>query len=174
MVKDWFDYNALTGELTRIKRYDSYGKLQNISKPVRGKNNRGYYWCAVFGKTCLVHRLIWLWMTGGHPDDEIDHINGDRLDNRWVNLRQVSAFENSRNQGVRKDCKSGVRGVTWSDRTNYRGRSKWVARISHKGVRYVLGYFDDFEDAVAARKQAEINFKYHPNHAKRKAYSYEN
>lgn len=173
MAKEWFSYNPDTGEFVRLKRYDSYGKIQSVRTPVTSKNNRGYYWTGVFGKTCLVHRLIWLWMTGEHPSDEIDHVNGDRIDNRWINLRDVSAFENSRNQGTRKDCTSGVRGVTRCDRTNHRGRSKWVARISHKGKRYSLGRFDKFEDAVNARKKAERDFKYHPNHAKRESHQYE-
>ena len=174
MVREWFDYDPETGEFTRLLRYDSYGKLQSIREPVVGKNNRGYFWCGVYGKTCLVHRLIWLWVTGKHPSGEIDHENGIRTDNRWINLRDVSPFENSRNQGVRKDCSSGVRGVTYDARKGCRGKPKWIARISHKGVRYVLGNFDNFEDAVKARKQAEIDFKYHPNHSKREAHHYEN
>lgn len=172
MVQDFFHYNQLTGVFTRLKEYDSYGNIRLINEPVLGKNNRGYHWCGVFGKQCLVHRLVWLYMTGEHPTDEIDHVNGIRDDNRWCNLRQVTAFENSRNQGVRRDCTSGVRGVTYVDRTNYRGRSYWQARISQKGVRYCLGHFKTKEEAVEARKQAEIDFGYHQNHGKRESHKY--
>lgn len=172
MVLEFFHYNPSTGVLIRLKQYDSYGNICDVNEPVLSKNNRGYYWCGTFGKQCLAHRLIWLYMTGEHPTDEIDHINGIRTDNRWKNLRQVTAFENSRNQGVRKDCTSGVRGVTYVDRTNRRGNSYWQARISHKGVRYSLGHFKTKEEAVKARKQAEFDFGYHKNHGKRGSHQY--
>ncbi len=173
MVRDWFNYDVSTGVFTRTKDYDSHGKIKPVERVITHKNNRGYLWTGVFGKTCLVHRLVWLWMTGKHPEGEIDHINGVRTDNRWVNLRDVNSFENSRNQGVRKDCTSGVRGVTWCDRTNHRGRSYWLARISHKGKRYTLGRFNKLEDAIKARREAEEHFKYHPNHAKRESYRHD-
>lgn len=115
----------------------------------------------------LVHRLVWLYMTGEHPNGEIDHINGNRKDNRWENLRLVTAFENARNQGERKDNTSGCRGVT-------RNGAGWLVRISHKGVRYHLGTFRDKNEAIAVRKQAERDLNYHPNHAKRESWKYEN
>ncbi|MGL5284384.1 MAG: HNH endonuclease [Plesiomonas shigelloides] len=155
-----FSYDPLTGAMVRIKRYDSYERSFDCNLPITQTNNRGYYWCNVFGKMFLVHRLVWLYMTGEHPEDEIDHINGDRLDNRWSNLRAVSAFDNARNQGERKDNTSGRRGVT-------RRGSKWIARISHRGVRYTLGTFNTFDEAVRVREQAEHDFAYHPNHASR-------
>lgn len=173
MVKQWFHYDPDTGSFIRLLRYDSYGKLCKTYKPVEGRNNRGYYWVGVFGKNCLVHRLIWLWMTGEHPSGEIDHVDGNRTNNRWSNLRDVNSFENARNQGVRVDCSSGVRGVTYQSREGYKGNPYWSARISHKGVRHHLGNFQNFEDAVNARKRAEVYFKYHHNHAKRDSYRYE-
>lgn len=169
-VREWFHYNPATGDLTRLKKYDAWGNIHSVCLLIRGKNNRGYYWSKLFNQVFLGHRLIWLWMTGEHPKHEIDHINGVRTDNRWLNLRQVTSFENSRNQGVRKDCTCHVRGVNYNDRKNNRGNPYWCARISHKGVRYHLGNFEKFEDAVKARKQAEIDLGYHPNHAKRGSY----
>ena len=106
-------------------------------------------------------------MTGHHPSGEIDHINGDRLDNRWVNLRDVTAFDNARNQGERKDNTSGCRGVT-------RNGAGWMARISHDGVRYGLGTFRNKSDAIHTRKCAEEYLEYHPNHAKRESWTREN
>ena len=159
-LKEHFSYNPSTGEMIRIKRYDSYERSFLCHIPITQTNNRGYYWCNVFGMMCLVHRLAWLYMTGTHPSDEIDHINGNRLDNRWINLRSVSAFDNSRNQGERIDNTSGCRGVT-------RNGSGWLARISHQGVRYNLGTFKLKEQAVEVRKEAERMFGYHPNHASR-------
>ena len=174
MIKTWFDYDELTGQFTRLRKYDSYGKIKNVRQQSFSKNNRGYFWCKVFDKTCLLHRLIWLWVTGSHPKGEIDHIDGDRTNNKWSNLRDVTSFDNARNQGIRKDCTSGVRGVHYDARTNHKGSPYWCARISHKGVRHHLGNFSTFEEAVKARKQAEVDFNYHPNHAKREAHHYEN
>lgn len=167
LLKEHFTYTPTSGEFARIKRYDSYGKPKSIYSPIRDCNNKGYYWTNCFGLMFLVHRLVWLYMTGEHPNGEIDHINGNRKDNRWENLRLVTAFENARNQGERKDNTSGCRGVT-------RNGAGWLVRISHEGVRYHLGTFRDKNEAIAVRKQAERDLNYHPNHAKRESWKYEN
>ncbi len=162
-------YDPATGDMVRImtRKGCRRGEIRECNAPVIGTNNRGYRWLKLFGYMYLVHRLAFLVMTGKHPTGEIDHINGDRLDNKWENLREVDALSNSRNQGIRKDCTSGVRGVDYS-----RDVRKWKARISHHGVRYSLGYFEKFEDAVAARRKAEIDYGYHENHARRESWKY--
>ena len=164
-LKHFFHYDPKTGQMTRIRRLDSWGGETTCRIPITGKNNRGYFWVSIRRVMYLAHRLAFLYMTGKHPKNEVDHINGIRLDNRWKNLRQVASFQNSRNQGVRKDCTSGTRGVTYSNRAD-----KWLARISHKDIRYNLGYFLNKRDAIAARLAAEIKYGYHPNHAKRQAW----
>lgn len=166
-LKEHFFYQPETGLFKRIKRYDSHGQARAIDSPITDCNNRGYYWTNCFGLMFLVHRLAWFYETGNHPDGEIDHINGDRKDNRFCNLRLVDAFENSRNQGERKDNTSGCRGVT-------RNGGGWAVRISHNGVRYHLGTYKDKDEAIRIRKQAERDFGYHPNHATRESWKYEN
>lgn len=163
-----YHYDPLTGVMTRIIEYNGWCKPVSCCKPIVSSNNRGYFWDRLFNLNFLTHRLIWLYMTGEHPENEIDHINGIRKDNRWCNLRSVTAFDNARNQGERKDNTSGCRGVTY--RKSGRGLKRWVARISHMGVRHMLGYFETFEEAVKVRKQAEIDFEYHENHAKRSSW----
>jgi hypothetical protein len=74
------------------------------------------------GKTYQAHRLAFLYMTGKFPPDEVDHINHEPSDNRFVNLRQVTRLENLRNQSLSKNNKSGFTGVSW-----YGRYSKWVA-----------------------------------------------
>lgn len=164
-VMSHYNYDPVTGKLYRTIEYDGWNNPSKCFKLIDGRNNRGYRWDKLFGHMFLAHRLIWFYMTGEHPFGEIDHIDGDRLNNRWCNLRHVDAFENSRNQGERKDNTSGCRGVNY--KSSGRGLKRWVARISHRGVRYLLGNFATFDEAVAVRKQAEINFEYHQNHAKR-------
>lgn len=162
---DHFSYDPDSGRFWRIKRYDSWGKRVDCNNAITSKNNRGYFWTNIGRRMFLVHRLIYLFMTGQHPTHEIDHINGDRLDNRWVNLRHVTPFENARNQGNRVDNTSGCRGVTLNINSN-----KWVARISHEGIRYSLGYFRTKEEAIEARKKAERELKYHENHGVRESW----
>lgn len=108
------------------------------------------------GQIYYTHRLIWKLLYGEDPL-EIDHINGNRSDNRITNLRSVSRLENMRNAKRRSSNASGVTGVFW-----LKDRSKWRAYISKK----TLGEFNKFEDAVAVRKQAEKEYGYHPNHGR--------
>jgi hypothetical protein len=91
------------------------------------------------------HRLAWLHVHGRHPDGHIDHINGDKTDNRIANLRECSAGENIRNQPCRAAC--GFKGV----RPN---KKRWSARIRVNNRKYHLGTFDTPEEAGAAYDEA--------------------
>jgi len=91
----------------------------------------------------------------------VDHINHIRDDNRWENLRLVSASGNSRNRGMSSRNTSGVTGVTWS-----RSKSRWVAQIKVDKENKTLGVFTDFSEAVNARKNAEVLYGFHENHGK--------
>lgn len=105
------------------------------------------------------HRVIFKMMTGEEPD-QIDHINGDRSDNRWGNLRAVDNTDNQKNAKRRKDNSSGVVGVTWYP--HERANGTWLAKIGGK----YLGFYDSFDDAVAARRAAEVEQGYHKNHGR--------
>ena len=93
------------------------------------------------------HRLIWLMYHGQWPPQEIDHINGDRADNRIVNLRLATASQNRANSKVYKTNRCGFKGVA---RTPY---GRWVARIHFEKTKY-LGTFDTPEEAHAAYVRA--------------------
>jgi len=108
------------------------------------------------GQIYYTHRLIWKLLYGEDPL-EIDHINGNRSDNRITNLRSVPHYENMRNTKKMSNNSSGVMGIYW-----LKDRSKWRASIG----RELLGDFDKLEDAAAARKQAEKEYGYHPNHGR--------
>ena len=93
----------------------------------------------------------------------IDHINHKRDDNRLVNLRLVTRIENQRNMSISKRNSSGFVGVSWSKVHN-----KWEVRIGvGNGTKDMYcGRYDSIDDAVAARKKAELDVGYHKNHGK--------
>lgn len=118
----------------------------------------GYKRGLIFGTNYLAHRTIWKMMTGADPV-EVDHKDGDRANNRWANLRDVSKSKNQRNASRRKDNTSGVTGVSWREDC-----LKWTAEISTDNRRVRLGTFDCLGAAVKARKLANAKFGYSPRH----------
>ncbi len=112
----------------------------------------GYAAGKVFDVQVKAHRVIWAMKTGEWPDGEIDHINGVRGDNRWCNLRHVQRSINARNAHKSSLNTSGINGVSWHKPT-----SRWRAylRVDYRQVH--IGYFDNIEDASAARRAAEMD-----------------
>jgi len=119
----------------------------------------GYLQGRIFDWPYLAHRVAWAVHFGEWPAGEIDHINGAKDDNKIANLRNASRVENARNQSVPRDNKSGHIGVSFET-------GKWRAQIMADGRRKHLGLFDSIEAAAAARKAAEREHGYHPNHGR--------
>lgn len=126
--------------------------------------DNGYLIGGILGKTYLAHRVIWALVHGAWPSAEVDHINGVRNDNRIANLRAVTRTENGRNVCRRKNNTSGVTGVSFDNE-----RNKWCARIRVNYRVCMLGRFDTFDAAVAARRAAEQRYGFHENHGREKA-----
>lgn len=146
-----FDYDPGTGHFThKTGRGPRGGGAGCIAGH---RMNHGYIAIGIPGKTVLAHRLAWLWMTGEWPKLEIDHINRNRSDNRWSNLREATRPQQSANGSIRTTNTSGVIGVFWDT-----SRKRWSASlmVNYKTIR--LGRFKKFEDAVAARKNAEEKY----------------
>lgn len=114
-----------------------------------GINYRRYY----------AHRLAWLIITGNFPEHDIDHIDGNGTNNAAANLREVRHVENCKNQRRPVNNKSGAVGVYW-----HKTASKWMAQIRLNGKNKHLGRFESFDDALAARKNAERIYDFHPRH----------
>lgn len=122
----------------------------------------GYLYVGVKGRLHRVHRIVWTMVKGGIPDGfHIDHINGNRTDNRIANLRLVTNHENHKNMRMRKDNKSGITGVYWS-----KSRAKWEAEIRLNGKKIYLGRFLTKREAEEARIIAERRYGFHPNHGR--------
>lgn len=145
---DLFTYDADGGHLIWRTTMGSRA-ISGSSAGVLTKNN--YVRIGVGGKDYVAHRLIWVWMTGVEPPCDIDHINGNRSDNRWQNLRLATRSENLSNGRRRITNNSGVKGVCWKA-----NKGKWHAQITSKGVGYHLGFFDDKDEAARAYRNAAI------------------
>lgn len=141
----------------------SYAKSWNAQyadKEAFTAKTNGYPYGAMFCTNFFAHRLIWKLVTGDDPE-QVDHINGDRADNRWPNLRNVSNLENARNRKILDRNTSGHTGVYREKRTQ-----RWVAYINGNGKKKHLGTFDAFDEAVAARRKAEKDMGFHKNHGR--------
>lgn len=157
--REYIDYNPDTGEFIWKKRAS---QRAIIGRKAGCLNNQGYLAIMLKGKTMQAHRIAFALMTGKWPDYQIDHINGDRSDNRWANLREANWLINSKNRKTPITNTSGVMGLQWNRKIN-----KWMAKITNKGKQYHLGCFENKQDAIKARKDAERRFGFHENHGNR-------
>jgi hypothetical protein len=135
-LKDVLHYDPETGNFTRLKNKGS-------KSPSVGTLLNGYLRIGVGQKIYAAHRLAWLYMTGSFPSGQIDHINGNKLDNRFVNLRVATASENKQNmRKARRGSRSGLIGASWHTQSQ-----KWRAAIQIDGKKKHLGYFNTAEEA---------------------------
>ena len=105
-------------------------------------DGRGYIVIRVRGRNYRAHRLAFLYMDGLLPLNQVDHVNGARADNRWVNLRHATCGENQQNRAKAKNNTSDLLGVSF-----HKGNGKWQARIKVNGREVFLGYFETQESA---------------------------
>ncbi|MNK14399.1 AP2 domain protein [compost metagenome] len=171
-LKECFDYDSKTGNLYWKERPIEHFKTERAwkiwNKQFPSKlalnyiHKNGYKTGAISGEMVYAHRVIYKLITGDEPDI-IDHEGRDKTDNRIENLISGTFSKNSKNLNMSLRNKSGVTGVSWSEE-----RGKWVAQIRHEGKTTNLGRFVDFNEAVKARKSAEVKLNFHPNHGKNK------
>jgi len=157
-LKELFEYSKEKGILTR-KIY----RGGRVAGSIAGNldKSEGYWNVGVDGRKYKLHRVIFFYVTGAFPENEIDHINGNRADNRWCNLRDVSKSDNQKNAARRRDNKSGCTGVSWHKRER-----KWFVRIQSKKQYIEIGSYTDINDAIIARKEAEEKYGFHTNHGR--------
>lgn len=170
IVRELLEYNSETGSLFWKERDLKWFKTQETCNSWNARfarkealtctSQHGYKTGAIFGKHCKAHRIIHLWMTGEWPD-QVDHINGDKGDNRWENLRNVDFKENGKNQKTPKNNTSGVLGVYCHK--NYK---VWRAMIKVLGKNISLGSFKTKEEAITARQEVNIKYGFHENHGR--------
>lgn len=139
-------YDPETGYVTWAKKT---GKKVAVGARVGAPHCAGYLQTSQQGEVHLLHRLIWLYVHGSLPVTHIDHVNGDRTDNRLANLRLADPSQNTANQKQRADNTSGVRGVSWSSR-----RNAWIAQIRWRGRPRYLGQYASLKAASDAYRSA--------------------
>lgn len=127
-----------------------------------GGLHSGYVRLMIDGVHYMVHRIIWKMVYGTDPD-QIDHIDGDRSNNRLSNLRDVSHQVNAKNRKLYENNKTGLSGVSYHERDEV-----WQVRIGvGEGEEIHIGNFKLWGEAVAARLAAQTVLDYHQNHGRR-------
>lgn len=166
LLRQLLRYEPDTGRLIWLPRDESlhsHAKQWNgrmAGKPaMTSPDAAGYLKGCIFNAAYMAHRVAWAIHYGKEPSEEIDHINGNKQDNRILNLRVVGRRDNMKNRLKQKNNQSGVTGVSWSGAAD-----GWVSNIGVRGNQLHIGTYSKFEDAVKARKAAELRLGYHQNH----------
>lgn len=165
-LKECFDYDYETGLFTwrmrpeyhfkESERFSSSHSMNLFNSLWAGKvagryDNTGYKSVKITSISYRYHRLVWKYCTGLEPVAQIDHINSIKDDNRFENLRDVSISDNQHNKGLYKHNESGTKGVHYDKK----GKT-WKAGLNIRGNHIHLGFFKDKENAIKARKEAEL------------------
>ena len=156
-LKKLFNYDPETGVLYRSIDSGMGGRFKKGS-PV-GSKSHGYLTTRVNNKLLRVHRIIWKLLYNEEPE-QIDHINGIRDDNRLCNLRPATNQLNSMNKAMRYDNTSGINGIRFQD-------NAWRADIRVNGKARYLGRYKTKEEAIKARKEAEVKYGFSVLHGRK-------
>lgn len=135
------EYNAETGEFTWLGDFNAKRVGRRAGTTIGSK---GYRTITIKKRRYYEHRIAWYMMTGDDPTGlEIDHINGDKSDNRFSNLRMATCQQNKVNCGLSANNTSGYKGVT-------KNRKAWIASITKDRQYVYIGSFETPEEAAKA------------------------
>jgi hypothetical protein len=154
-IKKSVSYDPDTGKFTWLYREGCTARWNNrFAGKDAGQSAKGKYLAMKFNyRIYYLHRVAWMLMTGEWPENEVDHINGDKSDNRFCNLRSATRAQNARNKAVTSASKTGVTGVCFRPL-----KGKWDANITVMNKQVHLGRFATMEAAIEARKDAELHY----------------
>jgi hypothetical protein len=147
-LREVLRYNPETGRFTWVR------PASNRVRPGASAgtpSGQGYIKISIDGVSYYAHRLAWMWLHGAMPESQIDHRDGDRSNNKAVNLRAALHCENGQNQGLRSTNKSGFHGVSWSAK-----HGKWATCIHVGGKKQHIGLFADPAEGSLAYLAAKV------------------
>ena len=145
-IKSILSYDPASG----IFKWVSHKRRPDLVGKIAGSpTNMGYWAIAINNKKMLAHRLAWLYMTGSFPTDHIDHKDGNKQNNSFQNLREVTRFGNLQN--MRKAKKSNVSGFLGV----CAHQGKWLMQIMYNGKRFRKSGFNTPEEAHQAYLEAK-------------------
>lgn len=165
-LKRLLTYDSSTGIFTNLVKRGRNGMSPcgSISGSIfTGATGKKYVHIVINKKIYKAHRLAWLYFYGSFPENEIDHIDGNGLNNKINNLRHVTRTDNCKNLRRSKNNTSGITGIG-----RHKMSGKWRVRIGVNNKLLEIGYFDSLFDAACVRKSAEIEYGFHPNHGSNK------
>jgi hypothetical protein len=162
MLRKMLRYEPETGKLfwkqssDRKKEWNTrYSGKEAFTRPHR----MGYLQGTIFNRTYLAHRVIWTIVNGRWPEKHIDHIDGDKTNNKIKNLREATISQNLCNRGANSNGTSGYKGVSF-----HKKNLNWCAYITLNRKRKFLGSFDTPQKAHKAYCEAAL--KMHGDFAK--------
>ena len=146
-------------ELFRYEEGKLLRRSDNKEMGIYSQKHHRYARIVIDGKDHKLHRIIFLYHKGYLPDI-IDHINGDRYDNRIENLREANTYQNRQNSRIYSTSKSGVKNVYWNSSMN-----KWRVSMHINGKKHCFGHYGDIEEAKqVATSMRDKYFKDFANH----------
>lgn len=153
-LKELLHYDPETGVFTRIKKILGGNLDGSVGVSLTGRDYRkgeGYLRICIDYKSYRCHRLAWLYMTGEFPKNQLDHIDLNKKNNKWENLREATNSQNHMNMAKTYKNTSGFKGVSWCKKAK-----KFRAHIKHNKKFIHIGLFDNAEaanDAVMERRK---------------------
>jgi hypothetical protein len=159
IIPSLFAYDPVTGVLTRLTSSGGYRAGSAVGTVLTTTIGKSYLSVSIKAKLYYAHRIAFVLMTGCWPKGEVDHQDGNGLNNVWTNLRDVTPAGNCKNLRKYASNKSGCTGVCWDTYSN-----KWKVEIQVNGARRNLGRYASKDDAIRVRKEAEVKYGFHQNH----------
>lgn len=153
-LKEVLHYEPDTGVWKWLQRTSPRVAVGTVAGSIDQARHGGYVKIFIGNRAYKAHRLAFLYMTGAWPTGPVDHINHQRADNRWSNLREATASENGGNRVRSRNNRSGVKGVH-VDPTKA-GVPRYIATIYGDGRNHYLGTFNTLEEARVAYAEAAV------------------
>jgi hypothetical protein len=164
-LKHLIHYSPENGIVTWKTKINKKTKINGRAGYFSKSKKKMYRSICIHGVVKREHCWIWYYMTGIWPEKEIDHINGNGTDNRWVNLRLVTASENRHNHRVYSNNNSGVTGIFWN-----KVKKSWIVTFVINGKQKQVCQRVDFFEACCIRKRLENMNGYSKQHGSNRPY----